>query len=349
MASHSAAMRDTGDVELARSLPPKSVQLIVGGHTHHALNEQGLTANNIVNSIPIVQAGTLGRFLGEVDISIQEGIAAVTNVRLTQTASLPVDKTFESQKVQPLIDVARPLFSRYLGRVANHPDLSTDAIRNTFAAGESAMANFIADAAVARCHVHGYDVNLAVVDVSVIRRGLSIGGELTFGDWFNLMPFADVLRVTWITGQQLQTLIQDNAYRIDLPGEPHTERGFLHFSKQVRYTIEVTKVRSDICVSDITINGIPLEQQLERSFQLVCSSFTREMAAAWERHGRYILGLPLMDLSQVTHLDTPHFFRDELVAYIIENGGVTEAGGARRDGRVQIQKCATTKQLCPES
>ena len=336
MGSYSASVRDAGDVELARSLPRGSVHLIVGGHTHHILNEQGLTGDNIINDIPIVQAGALGRFIGEVDITIQNSIAAVTNVRLIHTANLPVDKTFESQNVQPLLETARPLFTRSLGQIANNPDLSTDAVRNAFAAGESALANFIADAVVTRCRANNYEVDLALVDTTVIRRGLPIGGDLSFGDWFNLMPFADVLRITWITGRQLQRLLQDNAYRIDLPGEPHTERGFLHFSRQLRYTIVIGNDRKEIRVADVTLNGSPLEQQLERSFQLVCSSFTREPAAAWERHGRHILGLPLMDIRQISHLDTSLFLRDELVTYITEHGGVTEAGGAKRDGRVQI-------------
>ncbi|KAA3654780.1 MAG: bifunctional metallophosphatase/5'-nucleotidase [Chloroflexi bacterium] len=340
MASHSASVRDAGDVELARSLPPDSVHLIVGGHTHHTLNEQGLTTGNIVNGIPIVQAGTLGRFLGEVDITIQRGMAAVTNVRLIHTANLPVDKQFEAQNVKPLLEMARPLFTRSLGQVANHSDLSTDAVRNAFAAGESALANFITDALVTRCRADGYDADLAMVDTSIVRHGLPVG-HLTYGDWFNLMPFADVLRITWISGQQLQRLIQDNAYRIDLPGEPHTERGFLHFSGQLRYAIEIGNSRKEIRATNITLNGIPLEQQLDCSFQMVCSSFTRELAAAWERYGRTILGLPLMDMHEVSHLDTSLFLRDELVAYIIDNGGVTEAGGAKRDGRLQCSNKRT--------
>jgi hypothetical protein len=43
-----------------------------------------------------------------------------------------------------------------------------------------------------------------------------------------------------------------------------------------------------------------------------------------------------MDIDLVSHLDTPLFLRDEMIFYISENGGVTEAGGAKRDGRVEI-------------
>jgi 5'-nucleotidase/UDP-sugar diphosphatase len=138
LSAGAAAVSEAGDVELARSLPPGGVQLIVGGHTHHVLNEQGLSAYNIVNHIPIVQAGSLGRFLGEVDITVHHS-ADVTNVRLTPTADLPVDDEFEQTEVQPIVALAEPLFKRVLGTVSDHPDLNTDTMRSFFAAGESAF------------------------------------------------------------------------------------------------------------------------------------------------------------------------------------------------------------------
>ena len=81
---------------------------------------------------------------------------------------------------------------------------------------------------VTRCRANGYDADLAILDAPDVRCGLPVGGELTFGDWFNLMPFADTIRLCWIAGYQLKALLMDNARRADRPGEPHTERGFLH-------------------------------------------------------------------------------------------------------------------------
>ncbi len=63
-------MADVGDVELARSLPPGGVDLIIGGHSHTVLNEAGLDPENIVNGIPIVQTGARGEYLGQVDLQI---------------------------------------------------------------------------------------------------------------------------------------------------------------------------------------------------------------------------------------------------------------------------------------
>jgi 5'-nucleotidase/UDP-sugar diphosphatase len=336
LAGHTATVLDAGDVELAESLPYGSVDLIVGGHTHEALNEQGLVATNIVNGIPIVQAGMLGRFLGEVSITVRLSGVAVTSARLSPVADLPVDEDFEREEVQPLIEIVRPLFSRELGHVADDPDLSTEAVRNDFAASELALVNFISDALVTRCRARGYEVDFAMIDSSSLRCGLPVGGPLTFGDWFNLMPFADNIRLCHMTGHQLKALLADNALRADRPGEPHTERGFVQFSWQIRYTLELGPSRRKAQASQILVDGIPLDDQLERSFLVVCNSFFREAAIAWERYATQQIELPLVNLREWPRIDTDLFLRDEMIDYIREHGGVTAEAGARRDGRLEI-------------
>lgn len=335
LGANTATVLSAGDVELAESLPHGSVHAIVGGHTHHVLNEQGLSADNIVNGIPIVQAGAMGRFLGVVDITLNPD-AAVSNARLTPTADLPADEGFERKEVQPLLERVRPLFTRRLGRVAERPDLSTDAIRNDFAAGESALANFITDALAARCRAAGHPVDFAMIDASSVRCGLPVGGELTFGDWFNLMPFADTVRLYQLTGRQLKTLLEDNALRADRPDEPHAERGFLQFSRQIRYTIELGADRCSAQAANITVDGVPLDAQLERTFLVAGTSFLREAAMAWEGCTARELDLPIADPRDWPHTDTELFVRDAMIAFIREHGGVTEAAGAKRDGRLQV-------------
>lgn len=330
---HGAAVGMAGDVELARALPHGSVHLIVGGHTHHVLNEQGLTPNNIVNGIPIVQAGTLGRYLGEVTISLRP-TATVTNARLQPTDYLPTDQQFEHDYVQPLATEVMPILMRSLGRTANCEDLDTLSVQNCFAAGESAFANFIAEGMAARARANGHEVNLAFVDSSSARVGVPVGGEITFGDWFNVMPFADTIALYWLTGAQLEQLVRDNARRCDRPDEPHTERGFLHFSHELRYTLVLGAEHSQAQAEDIRFQGQPLSDLHGRTFLAAASNFVRMPAAAWESYTAP--DLPLMHLNDLPHQSTNLFLRKELVAYISEVGGVTEAGGAKRDGRVKI-------------
>lgn len=329
--SETAGVAVAGDVELAQQLPPSSVDLIVGGHTHLPLNEQGLSRRHVVNGIPIVQAGALGRFLGEVTLTGQERWV-VTDARLTPTAVLPIDPTFDTTAVAPLVEQIRPHFTRPLGTTISHPDLSPEAVHNAFAAGESALANFITEGMVARARAHGLPADLALIDASVIRDGLP-AGPLTFADWFALMPYADTLRLCRLTGRQLWALLQDNACRLDLPYEHHVERGFLHFSGHLRYTIQPGRNREENRVVAAQLNGRSLSDQLDGVITAVLPSFWRQLARSWQAE---MGNLPLMPHTEFPLEDTGLFLRREMVAYIGQMGGVNERGGARQDGRLQI-------------
>ena len=329
-------MINVGDVELAEKLPYGSVQLIIGGHSHHELNTQGLSPKNIVNGIPIVQTGALGKYLGQVDIKVGQKNTSVTNVRLLSTASLPIDLDFEENEVQPILLQARSLFSRSLGSVSDNPELHTDYVRNSFASGELALANFITDAIPERLELIGHHVDLAMINSSSLRKGLIPGHSVSFGDWFDVMPFADTIRFYQITGKQLFELLQDNAKRIDRPNEPHTERGFLQFSHQMRYSISLNSSTSQSEAVEITINSSPLTEQFEKTFVLAGTNFIREYANSWERIDDQHQNCSFVDLHKIAYSDSEIFLRRELVAFIQEKKGVTTEGGAKLDGRLKV-------------
>lgn len=336
----SAIVKPMGDVELAQALEYCEVDLIIGGHTHHALNETGLSQTHIVNGIPIVQAGARGQYLGSVDITFRYGTAYVTSARLMAVSNLPVEETFETQVVQPLVAEARQLLQTPLGVLADDFGLSTVVVRNYFAAEEIPLINFIADGIVTCCRVAGYPVDLAMVDASVVQSGLPRAPYVTMGMWLRLMPFADTIHIYSLTGRQLKELLNDNARRIDLPGEPHTERGFLHFSRDLRYTINVAgKDRGRCFAGDITVNGRPLDEQLDRTFAVACSSFVRRLCSAWEKYAQNRLGLNIMpfDEDHFPRVDTGLLVAREMMAYIRRQGGVTPATGAKQDGRLQVR------------
>lgn len=235
--------------------------------------------------IPIVQAGKLGRFLGEVSITLCDNHAAVTNARLTPTIDLDVDEDFEQGNVQPLVAQAHRFLSRSLGRVASHSDPSTEAVRNEFVGGELALVNFISDALVVRCRSCDYQVDFAMVDSSSLRIGLPVGGELAFGEWFELMPFADNVRLCRITGHQLKALLADNALRADRPGEPQIERGFVHFSQQLRYTLRMGSRRGDARATDVTVDGFPwMINWIALSWPPATASFAKQLPLGGAHH-----------------------------------------------------------------
>jgi hypothetical protein len=256
----------------------------------------------------------------------------MTNARLIPTSYLPTDQQFEEELVKPLAAKVMPLLTRHLGRTADCEDLSTLSVQNCFAAGESAFANFIADGLVEQARENGYNVDLAFVDATCARIGVPVNSELTFGDWFNVMPFADTISLYWLTGKELEQLVKDNAHRSDRPNTPHTERGFIHFSHQLRYTIVLDKERQLAHAEDIRFKGHLLSEQHDRTFLAASSSFVRKPAAAWESYVSQ--DLSFMQLHGLPQYGTNLFLRNELASYITAHGGITAEAGARRDGRL---------------
>ena len=339
----SVPMADAGDIEVAQSLPYGSVNLIVGGHSHTVLNKEGLYAENIVNGIPIVQTGARGEYLGQVDILIQKKNTMVTDAYLIPTDSLHVDQDFKENEMQPFINQARDLWDRPLGQVENIPDLNTKIVLNDFGKCELALANFTADALVDRMRQRGFSVDFGMIDASTLQCGLPFSDNLTYGECFEVMPYADTLRLYQVTGSQLQDLLADNALRSDRPNDPDTERGFLQFSREVTYTIELGKTRTDAQAMDIKIHKNPLAAFATKTFTIATTSFTRALAAPWEALWNRTQDGPLLDIQKFPFIETDFLLRQEMVTYIQEHGGVTCAGGAKRDGRVQIVSSVTAK------
>ena len=258
-------------------------------------------------------------------------------MRLTPTADLPPDEDFEREQVQPLLALARPLLARSLGRVADHPDLATEAVLTGFAAGESALANLIADALLAGCRAAGHPVDLAAIDASSVGCGLPVGGELTFGDWFALMPYADTVRLYRLYGAATgRAAGRQRPPRRPARRAPRRARLFAVQRPGALYH-RAGRERRAARAAGVTVDGQPLEHQSDRVFLLACTSFVRQAAAPWERHARQ-LGLPVLDALDAPEADTDLLVRDLLLAHLRAHGGATEEAGVRRDGRLYIQE-----------
>lgn len=350
--SSAAAVSPIGDEELAWSLAPGDIDLIIGGHTHHTLNEEHLDAVNIMNGTPVVQAGANGRYLGEVSLAVErvpvaaggEGtpaarpLVSITDARLLAVADLPSDPEFEARIVQPLYERVRPGMARVIGMTDMNDDLSSQGLRARFDRGESALANYVTEALHEQCHRNGYPVDLAMIDASILRRGVPIGAPLTIGDWYQVMPYSDSIQIYLLSGHELLRLLADNALRLGHVGEPRIERGFVQFGKQLRYTIERGASRRDNIVTAALLRGFVLRERPDHRFYVACHSHFRQGARVWERQAWPRLDAPPVNPQTWRVTGTNLFLRDEIIAYIAEHGGMTAAAGARHDGRLVIEQ-----------
>ena len=334
----SIPMADAGDVELAHSLPTGLVDLIIGGHSHNELNKDGLSLKNVINHIPILQAGARGEYLGRVDITVKRDCTTVNGAQLIPVQSLPVDQDFEEREIRPLLHQAKKLLARSLGMVEANPELGSETVMGDFARAELALSNFVTDALMVQLARSGLETDLVMIDSSAFQCGLPVGEALTYQDWFAVMPYTDTVRLFSLTPQQLKALLKDNVLRIDRPGEIHIERGFLQFSHQLRYQVSLGENRKSAVPKNITLDSFSLNAYPKDSLTIATTSFTRQRSKNWENTLEPQLLDQLVDLNNYHHTETEIFLRQEMVSYIHAHGGVSSAGGAKRDGRLMIFK-----------
>jgi 5'-nucleotidase / UDP-sugar diphosphatase len=327
------------DYHLAQSVPPGCVDLIIGGHSHDPLNEQCLDPANIVNGIPIPQSGALGRYIGDATLIVRtanhRSKATVTNAHLIHTSDLPVDESFDHERLTPLLTEVRPFLDRIIGRIDPDPSLMMEFVRQNFDAGELALANFITDALHDRCHENGLIVDVAMIDASVVRAGLPAREHLTIEDWYRTMPFADSIQCYRVTGRQLLDLLYDNVFRPGRWDEPSIERGFAHFSRQIRYAVVLGETRAENLLFNPLIRGVALNDRLNHRFLLATHSHFRASAASWERF-HWPPGIPMVGFDRWPGEDTGLSLREECLHYIHQHGGVTRKSGAKTDGRMRV-------------
>jgi 5'-nucleotidase / UDP-sugar diphosphatase len=365
-----------GDVALARAvskLTDKPV-IIVGGHTHTALNQDGLTPETIIDGIPILQAGGKAKFLGEFNTIISEGnrkngmndfSARLIALKMRDDRVQPddpkyaglehdgdYDAAFENRVIEPIMAKLKNRLDQPIAKIKDEPAVGREQTIADRYIGESVLANFMNDAVVARSATFPDGrVDIALFNASGVNAGIPTQGELTFADWYNVMPFADTIQVGEMTGQQIKDMLVNNAKRLvrpeDLKADPpvdlngYVSRGFLHFSGAVRYTIELNDSATEATATDITLNGKPIDDVLDKTFVVAFNSYVGAGAygESWNGNpiGAGVKGDIIgYDLKNISKHDTGLVYRNEIVLYIREQGVVSPETGAKKDGRLVV-------------
>ena len=215
-----------------------AVDLFVTGHTHQAYN-------CVIDGRPVTSAYNNGRLITDIDLTLDrrtKDVAAVSVNNRIVTQDVPKAGDISSL-IARYDEIAAPLRNRVVGS-------TTAAITRTANdAGESALGDVIADAQLeATAAPDRGNAVVAFMNPGGIRADLD-AGEVTYGEIFTVQPFGNSLVTMTLTGEQIDTLLEQQWCGQESPRILQVSAGF-------SYTWDASAPVCDrVDISTITING----------------------------------------------------------------------------------------------
>lgn len=169
----------------------KDIDVIIGGHSHTLLNPAPYVSNAAGDSVLVVQTGSKGRWLGQVDIDLSEnGSASSKLYKLTASKNKP-DEAIEAI-ISPYRQKADSVGAVKIGRAAID-----------FPQDSQQLLNLLSDFVATRGEeISGANIDIAIMNKEGIRNGLS-KGSITKGDIMTMLPFDNKIVVLELKGKDL--------------------------------------------------------------------------------------------------------------------------------------------------
>jgi 5'-nucleotidase len=243
----------TGDVvPIVEKLSP-AIKVVVSGHTHNYYKCD--IAGHLVTS-----ASSFGRMVTKINLGIdnQSGvIATATAENEIVTRDVPKDAAQTA-----IIDKYKAMSAAIANRVVG--TVTTDITRAQNRSGESALGDVIADAQLASTSPANKGgavvafMNPGGIRAEIVAAQQSGGeqpGQVTYSELFTVQPFANVMTVLTLTGQQIKDLLEQ---QFDNPTAGQTR--FLQVSSGFTYSYRLNAPAGQhVDASSIKINGVVVD------------------------------------------------------------------------------------------
>lgn len=267
-----------GDVELARSLPPGTVNVIVGGHSHDAVcmaKENVSVADyqpgqpcqpDRQNGVWIVQAKEWGKFVGRGDFTFRNGELTLDNYQLIpvnlkhKVKNLDGSETWlpyqeaiaQNGAMMKLLTPYQLRAGKQLAVNVGRSDSVFDGDRSKVRFEQMPLAQLIL-----RAQMAATQADFAVISGGGIRTSLA-QGEISWRDLLQIQPFGNQVVSVTLTGKELLN------YLATVANIKADSGGFAQFSN-------ISLVADGKSVSAVKINGEPL--QLDKTYRMATNSF----------------------------------------------------------------------------
>jgi 2',3'-cyclic-nucleotide 2'-phosphodiesterase (5'-nucleotidase family) len=178
------------DMQLAQEVD--GIDVVLSAHTHNRLFEPARTNNTL-----IIQSGCHGSFVGQLDLTVENGKVVDARHRLiTVEMDIPPDS-----EVEALVNEALAPYRQELSELVGHTDVALN--RNTVL--ESTMDNFLLSAILAKT---GAEIAFS----NGWRYGAPVPvGEITLNDLYNITPMNPPVSVVEMRGEEIWAMLEENA------------------------------------------------------------------------------------------------------------------------------------------
>jgi 5''-nucleotidase/2'',3''-cyclic phosphodiesterase and related esterases len=194
------------------------IDVIIGGHSHTYLSNTSDEAEGPYptfvegpdgTKVPIVQAGSYGKFLGELTVTFDDSgtVTGAVGEPVLMDASIAEDETIKAR----VAELAVPL-EEIRSKVVAETAAPIDGGRDTCRAQECEMGNLVADAMLA--HVAGQGVTIAIQNGGGVRASID-AGEVTMGEVLTVLPFQNTLATFGLKGSDVIAALENGVSQVE--------------------------------------------------------------------------------------------------------------------------------------
>ncbi|MBU7598187.1 bifunctional metallophosphatase/5'-nucleotidase [Streptomyces sp. P38-E01] len=296
------------------------VDALVTGHTHEAY----------VCSVPdpegndrmVTSAASNGRLFTELNMEYDRKTRDIVRTSVEGVNKVVDREQSRAEDLSRLIKswdkLAAPIANRPIGHISE--DITQDRT-----APESPLGDLIADSQLAYAKTEDDSAELALMNPGGIRTDLvhkasgdEGDGVVTYGEAFEVQPFANTVDLVDLTGEQLLKVLREQ-----VGGDNAEVPKILQVSDGVTYTLDLTRSGEDRIVADtVKINGEALEA--DRTYRVAVNSF---LASGGD-------GFPTLAEGGNHHVGSVD--RDTLETYLTENSSEAEPLAAPAADRITV-------------
>ena len=194
------------------------IDVIVGGHSHTLLaNSEDSAAGPYPEwvenpdgiRVPIVQAGSYSKYLGEISINFND--EGVVTAAYGEPHLLDASVTPDAAVAARIAELAAPI-EELKKKPVGETSAAIDGSRESCRLGECSMGNLVADAMLDR--VKGQGVSIAVQNGGGLRASID-SGQITMGEVLEVLPFQNAIATFELKGSDVVAALESGVSQVE--------------------------------------------------------------------------------------------------------------------------------------